>query len=157
MNVVLTVGGKVIVDDQRHLLDIDASCQEISCDQHSARARAELTHNEVSLLLVHVSMLKDRKCSLNYSCSTDSPFSCQVRPCQVRLPCKLLEYSLLQFNESKQMYTRNIRTIFFNDETLLSKKDNILQINSTFLVQGMSKKCTKEGKRKALGFRRKIR
>lgn len=57
VDVVLPVGGQVIVDDQRHLLHINASGQQVSRNQHTGGARAELTHDHVSFLLVHVTML----------------------------------------------------------------------------------------------------
>ena len=61
MNVVFTVGWEVIVDDQGDLLDVDTTSQQISSDEDSAGAGAELTHNHITLLLVHVSMLQSNK------------------------------------------------------------------------------------------------
>ena len=43
MDVVLAVGGQVVVDDERHLLHVDASGQQIRGDQHAGGAGAELT------------------------------------------------------------------------------------------------------------------
>ena len=42
VDVVLPVGGQIIVDDQRHLLHINASGQQVSRNQHTGGARAEL-------------------------------------------------------------------------------------------------------------------
>jgi hypothetical protein len=56
VDVVLTVGGQVVVDDKGHLLDIDTTSEEISGDQDTRRARAELLHDDVALTLVHVSV-----------------------------------------------------------------------------------------------------
>jgi hypothetical protein len=56
MNVVLTVGGKIVVDDKRDLLNVDATSEKISSDQDSRRARSELLHDDVSLSLLHVAM-----------------------------------------------------------------------------------------------------
>ena len=61
MNVVFTVVGQVIVDDEGHLLDVDAASEEIGGDEHTAAARAELAHNDFALVLIHVSMLKRAK------------------------------------------------------------------------------------------------
>ena len=58
MNVVLPVGWEVVVDDERDLLDVDASGQQIGGDEDTGGAGAELTHDDVTLLLVHVSVLK---------------------------------------------------------------------------------------------------
>ena len=58
VNVVFTVVGQVIVDDEGHLLDVDAASEEIGGDEHTAAARAELAHNDFALVLIHVSMLK---------------------------------------------------------------------------------------------------
>mmetsp|Transcript_27262 Transcript_27262/g.80176 ORF Transcript_27262/g.80176 Transcript_27262/m.80176 type:complete len:208 (-) Transcript_27262:727-1350(-) len=54
VDVVLAVGRQVVVDDERDLLHVDAARQEVSCDEHAARPRAELAHDELALLLVHV-------------------------------------------------------------------------------------------------------
>merc|ERR1719398_52495 len=56
VDVVLSVGGEIVVDDQRHLLHIDSSGQEIGCDQDSRGSGPELSHDDVTLLLVHVSV-----------------------------------------------------------------------------------------------------
>ena len=56
MDVVLAVGGKVVVDDQRDLLDIDTTGQKVGGDQDTGRARAELLHDKVTLALVHVTV-----------------------------------------------------------------------------------------------------
>lgn len=56
MDVVLPVRWEVIVDDQGHLLDIDAAGQEVRRDQHTARTGPELLHDGVPLLLVHITV-----------------------------------------------------------------------------------------------------
>lgn len=56
VDVVLAVGGKVVVDDQGNLLDIDTTGQEISGDQDTGRAGSELLHDQVTLGLVHVTV-----------------------------------------------------------------------------------------------------
>jgi len=56
VDVVLAVGGKVVVDNQRNLLDIDTTGQEISGNQDTRRAGAELLHDQISLGLVHVTV-----------------------------------------------------------------------------------------------------
>ena len=61
VNVVLPVGGQVIVDDQRDLLDVDSTSEQIGRDEDARRARAELTHDDVTLLLVHVAVLGRNK------------------------------------------------------------------------------------------------
>ena len=57
VDVGLSLFGQVVVDDQVHLLHVDASSQQISGDQHSRRAGPELLHDELSLVLVHSSVL----------------------------------------------------------------------------------------------------
>ena len=52
MQVVLDVGGEVIVDDERHLLHIDTTSQQIRGNQYTRRTGTELTHDAVSILLV---------------------------------------------------------------------------------------------------------
>ena len=56
VDVVLTVGGEVKVDDQGNLLDIDTTGQKVGGDEDTGRSRAELAHDDVTLALVHVSV-----------------------------------------------------------------------------------------------------
>jgi len=56
VDVVLAVGGEIVVDDQRDLLDIDTTGQKVSGDQDTGRTRAELLHDNITLLLVHVTV-----------------------------------------------------------------------------------------------------
>lgn len=56
MNVVLTVGGEIVVDDQGNLLDINTTGQKVSGDEDTRGAGAELLHDEVTLGLVHVTV-----------------------------------------------------------------------------------------------------
>lgn len=56
MDVVLAVGGKVVVDDQRNLLDIDATGQKVGGDEDTGGSRTELLHDDITGALVHVAM-----------------------------------------------------------------------------------------------------
>jgi hypothetical protein len=56
VDVVLTVGREIIVDDQGDLLDIDTTSQKISGNQDTRRTRSELLHNQITLTLVHVTV-----------------------------------------------------------------------------------------------------
>lgn len=56
VNVVLTVGGQVVVDDQRNLLDINTTGQKVSGNQDTGRTRAELLHDNITLALLHVTV-----------------------------------------------------------------------------------------------------
>lgn len=58
VDIVFPVGGQVIVDDEGHLLNVNATRQQIRGDEYTTGARAELPHNDVSLALIHVSMLR---------------------------------------------------------------------------------------------------
>ena len=58
MNVVLPVRWQVIVDDERHLLDINAAGQQVGGDEDATGPGAELTHDHVTLALFHVSVLQ---------------------------------------------------------------------------------------------------
>lgn len=44
---------KVIVDDNRNLLNIDAACKKVGCDEDAGGAGAEGAHNVIPFLLVH--------------------------------------------------------------------------------------------------------
>lgn len=56
VDVVLLVSRQVVVNNQRDLLDIDTSGQQIGGDQNSRRTGSELVHNGVSLTLRQVSV-----------------------------------------------------------------------------------------------------
>jgi len=56
VDVVLTVGGEIVVDDQGNLLDIDTTGQKVSGDQDTRRTGSELLHDQVTLSLVHVTV-----------------------------------------------------------------------------------------------------
>ncbi len=50
MDVVLPVGGQVVVDDEADLLDVNAACEQVCRDQDAAGAGPELPHDHVTLL-----------------------------------------------------------------------------------------------------------
>lgn len=56
VDVVLAVGGKVVVDNQGNLLDIDTTGQQVSGNQDTGRTGTELLHDQVTLSLVHVTV-----------------------------------------------------------------------------------------------------
>lgn len=56
VNVVLTVGRQVIVDNQGDLLHVDTTGKQISSDQDTRRSGTELLHNQVTLSLVHITV-----------------------------------------------------------------------------------------------------
>jgi hypothetical protein len=56
VNVVLAVGGQVVVDDKGDLLDIDTTGQEVSGDEDTGRSGTELLHDNITLRLVHVTV-----------------------------------------------------------------------------------------------------
>lgn len=56
MNVVLTVGGEIVVDDQGDLLDIDTTGKQIGGDQDTGRSGTELLHDNITLALLHVTV-----------------------------------------------------------------------------------------------------
>lgn len=56
VDVVLTIDGQVVIDDQRDLLDIDTTRPHIGRNQHTGVALTEVLHNRVTLLLGHVSV-----------------------------------------------------------------------------------------------------
>lgn len=56
VNVVLAVGGKVVVDDQGNLLDIDTTGQKVGGDQDTGGTGTELLHDNITLALLHVTV-----------------------------------------------------------------------------------------------------
>merc|ERR1711988_780850 len=51
VDVVLDVAGEVVVDDEGDLLHINTTSEEVSGDEDTRRASAELVHDDVTLLL----------------------------------------------------------------------------------------------------------
>ena len=58
MNVVLPIGWQIVVNDKRNLLYIDSSSQQVSGDEDSTWSRSELSHDEVTFFLIHITMLQ---------------------------------------------------------------------------------------------------
>ena len=58
VDVVLPVGGEVEVNDEGDLLDVDTTGEQIGGDEDAGGTRAELAHDDVTLTLVHVSVLQ---------------------------------------------------------------------------------------------------
>lgn len=56
MNVFLLGEGKIVVDNQRNLLDINTSGKQISGDQNSGWTSSEFSHNKISVVLGHVTV-----------------------------------------------------------------------------------------------------
>jgi hypothetical protein len=56
VDVVLAVGGKVVVDDEGNLLDIDTTGEEVGGDENTGRSGTELLHDDITLGLVHVTV-----------------------------------------------------------------------------------------------------
>jgi hypothetical protein len=53
VDVVLPVGGEVVVDDEADLLDVNAAGEQVCRDQNAAGAGPELPHDHVTLLNTH--------------------------------------------------------------------------------------------------------
>ena len=56
VDVVLAVGGQVVVDDKGNLLDIDTTGEKVSGDEDTGRSGTELLHDDITLCLVHVTV-----------------------------------------------------------------------------------------------------
>jgi hypothetical protein len=56
VDVVLAVGGQVVVNDKGDLLDIDTTGKEVSGDEDTGRSGTELLHDDITLGLVHVAV-----------------------------------------------------------------------------------------------------
>jgi hypothetical protein len=56
MDVVLAVGGQVVVDDKGDLLDIDTTGEQVGGNEDTGRSGTELLHDDVTLGLVHVAV-----------------------------------------------------------------------------------------------------
>ena len=56
VDVVLAVCREIIVDDQRDLLNVNTTGQEISGNEHTRRSGSELFHDNIALSLLHVAM-----------------------------------------------------------------------------------------------------
>ena len=49
------IGGKIVVDDEVHLLDVDTSAQQVSGNEDSGGSTSELSHDVDSFSHVHIS------------------------------------------------------------------------------------------------------
>jgi hypothetical protein len=58
MNVVFAIGRQIEVNDKRHLMDIDAARQQVGGNEHTGRAAAEFTHDQLTVVLFHIAVLK---------------------------------------------------------------------------------------------------
>mmetsp|Transcript_11574 Transcript_11574/g.12721 ORF Transcript_11574/g.12721 Transcript_11574/m.12721 type:complete len:380 (+) Transcript_11574:1082-2221(+) len=56
VNIVFDVIGRVVVDDKGDLLDINTTCQQIGGDQNSGSTGSEFSHDQFSLVLIHITM-----------------------------------------------------------------------------------------------------
>ena len=56
MQVVLRLRREVVVDHERDLLHVDAAREQVGRDEHARRAGAELAHDHVAGVLVHVAV-----------------------------------------------------------------------------------------------------
>lgn len=56
VNVVLAVGGEVVVDDEGNLLDIDTTGEKVGGNENTGRSGTELLHDNITLGLVHVTV-----------------------------------------------------------------------------------------------------
>mmetsp|Transcript_22784 Transcript_22784/g.54534 ORF Transcript_22784/g.54534 Transcript_22784/m.54534 type:complete len:262 (+) Transcript_22784:284-1069(+) len=56
VEVVLRLGGEVVVDDKGDLLHVDTAGEEVGGDQDPGRARPELAHDHIAGVLVHVAV-----------------------------------------------------------------------------------------------------
>jgi len=56
VDVVLAGRGEIVVDDKGNLLDIDTTGEEIGGDEDTGRSRSELLHDDLTLLLIHISV-----------------------------------------------------------------------------------------------------
>ena len=57
MDVKFTVVGEIVVDHERHLLDIKTTGPHVSSDENTALAVTEFTHDSLTLVLNHLAML----------------------------------------------------------------------------------------------------
>ena len=48
--------GQIVVDHEGNLLDVNTTSQEIGRNQNAGRTRSELAHNDVTFLLLHLTV-----------------------------------------------------------------------------------------------------
>ena len=56
VDIVFEVGRQIVINNQRDLLDISTTGQNIGGDQNTGRTRSELLYNQVTLTLVHITV-----------------------------------------------------------------------------------------------------
>lgn len=78
VDVELAVVGQVVVDDERHLLDVDAARPHVRRDEHPAGAGAEFLHDRLAFLLRHVAVHR-RHCEVGFSHLLCQPVNLQYK------------------------------------------------------------------------------
>ena len=66
VDVVLLLEWQLVVDHKTNLLHVNSSGEQVSSDQHARSTGTELLHDDVSLLLVHLTV-HDRDCEVVFS------------------------------------------------------------------------------------------
>ena len=81
VNVVFTVGRQVVVDDERHLLNVNTTSEQVRCNKDTTRTGAELSHDDITLALFHVAMLQRYSVATNIiKESTRMSATCYISP-----------------------------------------------------------------------------
>lgn len=58
MNIVFSHKRKIIINNEGDLLHVNSTCKKVSRDEDTARTRAELPHNSLTIVLLDVPMLQ---------------------------------------------------------------------------------------------------
>jgi hypothetical protein len=56
MNIVLANTRQIIINDERHLLNVNTTSEQVSGDEDTRRSRTELLHDHVTLSLIHLTV-----------------------------------------------------------------------------------------------------
>lgn len=56
VDVIFTIGGKIVVDHARDLLHVNAASEQVRSNEDTRRSSTELPHDDLTLALVHVSV-----------------------------------------------------------------------------------------------------
>merc|ERR1719410_3325673 len=56
VDIVLAIGGEIVVNNQGYLLHVNTTGEQVCGDEHTRGTRSELSHDKITLALVHISV-----------------------------------------------------------------------------------------------------
>lgn len=61
MNIILPIRGKIVINNQRNLLNVNSSSQQIGSNENPTGSASKMLHDFFTLLLIHITVLQWRE------------------------------------------------------------------------------------------------